>query len=520
MLAVLSVCACFIVLRAPAAADWSPPDLHATKASLADVLAAYTRATGTPEAGFAQRYERWTYAAGTRRLSVAVSVKDDDFRATVDLGKGQLFAGGRNAGRRWRADANGVAHATLSDDQGDAADRLPQSVFPFAAADCALAGESARFGAAWVVVDRPARDKPYWFYVDKSSGLIEHEILREGARTIVTSFERFEPVAGVRRARHWRVDDGDSTHSLDVDVDSVVAEAVDAVDVGIPQARRLFAPVSPPPNGVTRLPATFRGRTIVVDAGIDGHHDGFILDTGTASITLDRDVAARYGLDPFLEHATVPRLTVGPLALADASTLAIPFHFGRGIAGILGYDFFLGHVVHVSYADQRVEVLTPDAAAPAFADSRATIVDGYFDEGIPLVHAAFGNATGERFALDTGSPHLLVLAPFVRRYRAEIDARWSQVALGRTTDEEYLEGSIRIATRRVAAFSLAGVRFTDALVGTEERNDRPDAIDIPLDGIIGTEQMAFYDWWFDYDSGRIAARRNSVRFAEARSGRV
>jgi hypothetical protein len=517
---VLSLCACFIGLRAPAAAQWSPPDLRATKASLADVLSAYTQATGTPDAAFAQRHERWTYAIGTRRLPVDVAVKDDDFRAVVDLGKGQHYSGGRAAARRWRADANGVAHATLSDDQGDAADRLPQSVFPFAAADCAVAGESTRFGAAWILVDRPARDKPHWLYVDKSSGLIVHEIVREGARTIVTSFERFEPVAGVRRPRHWRVDDGDGAHTLDVDVESISLEAVDAVDVALPQAGRVFAPASPPAAGVIRLPATFRDRTIVVDVGIDGHHDGFILDTGTAGITLDRDVAARYGLEPFLEHATVHRLTVGPLALADASTLAIPFHFERGVVGILGYDFFLGHVVHVSYADQRVEVLTHDAAAPAFADPSARVIDGYFDEGIPLVHATFGSAAGDRFALDTGSPHLLVLAPFARRYRAEIDAHWSPVALGRTADEEYLEGSIRIAARRVAAFSLAGVRFTDVLVGLEERNNRPDAIDIALDGIIGTEQMAFYDWWFDYDNGRIAVRRNNVRHAEERNGRV
>lgn len=517
---VFALCACFIALRAPAVAEWSPPDLRATKASLADVLAAHARATGTPEAGFAQRHEHWTYATGARRLAVDVAVKDDDFRATVDLGKGQHYSGGRAAARRWRANANGVTHATLSDDQGDAADRLPQSVFSFAAADCALAGESPRFGPAWVVVDRPAHDKPRWFYVDESSGLILHEIVREGARTIVTSFERFEPVAGVRRPRHWRVDDGDGAHMLDVDVETIALEPVDAVDVAMPQARRVFTPASPPPDGVVRLPATFRDRTIVVDVGIDGHRDGFLLDTGTASITLDRDAAARYGLDPFLEHATVRRLTVGPLALADASTLAIPFHFERGVAGILGYDFFLGHVVHVSYADQRVEVLTPEAAAPAFADPRARVIDGYFDEGIPLVHAAFGTAAGDRFALDTGSPHLLVLSPFARRYRAEIDARWSSVAFGRTADELYLEGSIRVATRRAAAFSLAGVRFTDVLVGIEERNDRPDAIDIPLDGIIGTEEMAFYDWWFDYDNGRIAVRRNNVRHAERRNGRV
>ncbi|HWT04317.1 MAG TPA: retropepsin-like aspartic protease, partial [Xanthomonadales bacterium] len=288
-------------------------------------------------------------------------------------------------------------------------------------------------------------------------------------------------------------------------------EAVGPVDAAIPQARRVFAPASPPPTGVTRLPATFRDRTIIVDTGIDGHRGGFVLDTGTASITLDRDVAERYGLETVLEHATVPRLTVGPLALLNASTLAIPLHFDRSIAGILGYDFFLGHVVHVDYAGERVEVLTPAAAAPAFADPRATIVDGYFDEGLPLVHAEFGNATGDRFALDTGSPHLLVLAPFERRYRAQIDALWSAVGLGRTAEEQYLEGSIRISARRVAAFSLAGIRFTDVLVGIEERNDRADAIDIPLDGIIGTDEMAFYEWWFDYDGGRIAVRRNNVR---------
>jgi len=287
------------------------------------------------------------------------------------------------------------------------------------------------------------------------------------------------------------------------------------VDVAIPQARRLFAPPSAPANGVVPLAAQFRGRTIVIRVAIDGHPADFILDTGTASITLDRSVAERYGFDPLLEHATVPRLTAGALALENASTLAIPLGIGRGIGGILGYDFFLGHVVHLDYAHERVEVLTPEAAAPAFRDPRATIVDSYVDEGIPLVHAAFGTNAGDRFALDTGSPHLLVLAPFVRRYRAQIDALWSAATFGRagssSMDENYLEGSIRVKARRVAAFSLAGVRFTDVLVGTEERNDRPDAIDIPLDGIIGTDELSFYEWWFDYDGGRIAVRRNNVR---------
>jgi hypothetical protein len=204
-------------------------------------------------------------------------------------------------------------------------------------------------------------------------------------------------------------------------------------------------------------------------------------------------------------------MSVGTLTLNDVSTLAIPF----GIDGILGYDFFLGHVVHVDYANERVEVMTHEAAEAAFTDPRNTVIGAYFDEGMPLVHAAFGSASGDRFALDTGSPYLFVLAPFARRYGHEIDAYWSPSVFGSGTrahmdsEEHYLEGSIRVRARRAAAFQLGPQAFRDIVVGVEIPNDSPDAIDIPIDGIIGTDEMKYFDWWFDYDGGRIALRRNN-----------
>ena len=42
-------------------------------------------------------------------------------------------------------------------------------------------------------------------------------------------------------------------------------------------------------------------------------------------------------------------------------------------------------------------------------------------------------------------------------------------------------------------------------------NTRPDAIDVALDGIVGTDQMSSFEWWFDYDHDRIAVRRNAAR---------
>jgi hypothetical protein len=365
-----------------------------------------------------------------------------------------------------------------------------------------------------VVVDRAPHDKPHWFYVDKSSALIAHEVTREGARTNVTTFDRFESANGARRPRHWRVSNGDNTQDVDATVDAVEPQPVGETDVVPPPTQRTFAAPSPPASGVVALPAHFRGRTIFVDVMVDGRRLDFILDTGTASITLDSRVASRRGWAPVLEHATVPQMSIGALALANVSTLAIPLDIGYGaLDGILGYDFFAGNVVHVDYANQRVDVLTPQAAESVFRDARTFVMPANFDEGIPLVHASFGAASGDRFALDTGSPHLFVLSPFERRYAPEI-ARWAPGALhgGRGISEErYLEGSIVVVPRRVSSFTLGPQRFENVAVGIEQSNDRRDAIDIALDAIVGTDQMSAFEWWFDYDGGRIGLRRNNAR---------
>jgi len=236
------------------------------------------------------------------------------------------------------------------------------------------------------------------------------------------------------------------------------------------------------------------------------------LDTGTSSILVNRRVAQRQPSGVVLEHTSVPSMTIGPLALSNVSALVTPF---ADLDGILGYDFFLGHVVHVDYAAQRVEVMTPDAARSAFADSRNTVIPASFDEGIPLVHAAFGSADGGRFALDTGSQSLYVFEPFELRYAHEIETRWTPSSFGSGTrshaveQEEYLEGSVVVGARQASSFQLGPVVFKNLTVGVQLGNARSDAIDIPIDGIIGTDQIALFDWWFDYDGGRIALRRNN-----------
>ncbi len=138
------------------------------------------------------------------------------------------------------------------------------------------------------------------------------------------------------------------------------------------------------------------------------------------------------------------------------------------------------------------------------------MLDANVDEGLPLVAAGIGSARSDRFAVDTGSDRLVVLDPFERRYASEIAAHWTPAdfARGRATETFlFLEGSVQTAARRVAAFSFGPARFTETTVAAQIANDRSDALDVPFDGIIGTDELAFFDCWFDYDNGRIGVRR-------------
>ncbi len=487
-----------------AAAEWRPPNLHQASATLGDVLAAHARAAGAAPAR--ERNERWTYATGERRIGVDVAVRGDDFRSTIRLGSA-TYEAGRLHGVRWRADANGIAHATWSDEQLDPLDALPQSLFPFSAADCELAGETAGAAPAWVVVDRAPRDKPHWFFIDEASGAIVREVTRVGKHDVTTTFERFaaEPGSGGARVPHaWHVRDGERSDDLDVTLDAVDAGPVAEADVAMPVRRRIFAAAAGAPAVMT-LPARFRQDEIVVFVEVGGARRGFVLDTGTQDIEIGSGVLGR-GVPETLRHATVS-LHVGPLSLADASVHVVDSDFP--IDGILGADFFFGHVVHIDYRGEKVELMSTAQAASVFHDPNVTVIPIDVAEGIPLVHARIDDLSGDRFALDTGSTMPNILEPFIDRYRTQVESRWTPSLFLRgqaSRTDDYLEGSITVAARRIATLDLGPMRFRDLTVGTEMADPRPDAMSIPLDGIIGTEELRWFDLWFDYDDGLLAMR--------------
>jgi hypothetical protein len=477
-------------------AEWQPEGLLPTSAVLRDILAVQARASGSADPRFAQRRERWTYVHETRRIAVTVAVRGDDFRTSLEL-DGLTYTGGRTAGARWRGDGNGIVHGIQADLQGDPLDRPPQAIFTLDPAACSLAGEARLPAPAWVIETHPDGGKPAFLYIDEASGTIVREVMHDGKQTLTTNFDDFEPLDGALRARHWRVEDGNADEMLDVRVDGIEPGAVSAADVAFP-ARRLFAPVAPLASSAN-FDASFRGGRIELRVSVDGTPDWFTLDTGTTSITVDPKIARRFG-GATLQHVVLPRVAVGPLQLDRVSALTVPF-YGNGI---LGLDFFFGHVIEIDYRDNLVRVLSADDAATVFADPKTAIVPINVDQGMPLVQAGFGAAQSDAFALDTGSPHLYVMDPFVTRFAREIADHWTPV--GHSYVERYLEGGIEVQPFRVASFDFANLHVRDLLVGGQVPTKRTDDLAVPFDGIIGTDILQNFDLYFDYDNARLALR--------------
>jgi hypothetical protein len=492
-----------LIARAPAgAADWQPRGLLPTTATLADVLAANARAAGSGDVRLAQRRERWTYVNGTHRIAVAVAVRDADFRTTLNL-DGLEYTAGRLGGARWRGDGNGIVHGIEADLQGDALDRPPQAVFPLDPASCTLAGEARLPQPAWVIAIHTDGDKPAFLYVDESSGAIVREVMRDGKRVVTTRFDRFEPVDGLLRARHWHIDDGNPANDLDVSVDAIEPGNVATADVALP-ARHGFTAITPLVASA-ELDAQFERDRIRVAVNVAGTRHWFLLDTGTTSITVDPRLGRQAG-GITLEHAALTDVGVGPLHADRLSVLSIPdFDFD----GILGLDFFFGHVIEIDYLRRRVRVLTPDDARAAFADPATFVLPANVDQGLPLVPAALGALRTDTFALDTGSAHPYVMRPFMQRYASEIARTWTPA--GKTVLENYLEGGIELQPYRVRDFTFGGVDFQTAIVSGQVPTKRTDDLAVPFDGIIGTDVLRNFDVYVDYDNARIGVRTHERR---------
>jgi hypothetical protein len=460
---------------------WYPSDIKASNDTLAIALAKLRSASAGAGTAVSDRIDRYDIEANGTRIDITAKIHGFDYAlAAVIAGKTIVF--GRNGGERWRATAGGTVHLIRADVQGDYLDRWPVAALGFDVADCYLAGVATLPRPAWVIADQPALETPHWLYVDMESGDVVREVSREGGRTETFVFSDIRGDPGARRSYRWTVSGPGGM--ANVTLSKATRARLTAADVAVPAQG---PPEFPAPVAERRLSATINERNaIMMSVRVNGKDRSFQLDSGTPELILSDDVSRASG-PIVLGHGIADSLDVDDQIARDAPFLDVDFYED----GVLGFDFFRGRIVHVDYARGRVDVLPRNGFVPP---TGAFSMPTDWSEGMPLVTAQIGDAQGSRFVLDIGSPRLVLRAAFVK---AAGGATGIDVSHGRTSTIRYLEGPFAIKSGKVPAVRFGGVKIANEPVFVEVPN--ADNMDFPIDGIIGTEELALFEWWFDAD---------------------
>ena len=75
--------------------------------------------------------------------------------------------------------------------------------------------------------------------------------------------------------------------------------------------------------------------------------------------------------------------------------------------------------------------------------------------------------------------------------------------LGAISTLHFLEGAITVQDAELDDFAFGGFDFKNDGVQLEVPGGD---VDFPIDGILGTQLLGQYEWWFDYDGGRCWLR--------------
>lgn len=470
---------------------WQPAGLRAPAVAAAAIVSSILSGRGGDAAQLEQGVETIHVTARDGAYDATVHMRGGDYRIDVVL-DGADYAFGRSADLRWRRTPSGSVRIVRSDVQGDVLDRWPRSVFGLDLAACDSAGSATLSGAQlWVLACRTGGDPALFYYVDPANGRVLREVSREGSRVVTYDFDDFRSTGSWTQPYHWRISGADG--AADVTVTSVKPRAApdDAMEIPASIADQFKLPA----GGTSLIPAHF-AHWIEVPVEIDGQKRTFIIDTGTTQTIIDIGEAARLGLNPKFGHAIVPQLRVGDAIAKRLPVEAIDL-FGGRTEGILGNEFFTGHIVHIDYARGRVELISHALFEPP-KDAQRIEVD--YREGLPITAAIAAGTQGERFALDTGSYWIMISRSFLERSRLLPTA----IPGFDSRTVSFLEGPVLSRLEVIPSFTFAGYRFDSPNAEIEQAS--ADNTDFPLDGIIGANVLSVFDLWFDYDDGVLWAR--------------
>lgn len=336
----------------------------------------------------------------------------------------------------WNADGSGLVWS-----DGGTADRA-QEITQAYIADYALwsphqRGATVTWGGAKnikdvsydVLVVRP-RDAavPFEMWFDRVSHLPVQATQTIGPITAVTAFSNYKRFAGLMFPYSWHMDSGDG-NTTDAKVTRIIVNPPNgAAHLGRPSSNvHDFSMLGGKTE--TIVPFELVENHVYLSVTLNGKGPyRFIYDTGGSNV-VDPDVAKELGASATgsaagsgagsateaVSFAKMRTLQVGDAILRDQLFAVAPVRQGFGVSagqrvdGLIGFEVLARFVTTFDYANSRVILAMPGAAAPAGADIVPFVLNGRQPEFDCTV-----DSVASRCALDTGArDSITVQGPFI-----------------------------------------------------------------------------------------------------------
>jgi hypothetical protein len=497
-------CAGAIASAAGAAYDDAPRNIIPTSSTLAHVRAEYRLAHPGGHTKNATVIEDWHLLQDGQTGTFRVYRLGRDYREITTLGP-LVYEKGEHDGTQWQQNRNGITF-TISGfhERDDISERRWESND---IRDVRLIGESLPLNAFVVEVDPPS-GRHEWLFIDKRSGQIVRRDRIERNRRFIITYDDFKPFDGESLPTHVRSVDSLGNEREQMLTSRTLDVTPDPADVAIVPTRRTLVEF---PAGLSsvRIPVRIINGLIVVRVAVNGRPFDFLLDSGAAGMVVDPIVTETLGLErygerigatigPFPETTTiVPTLSVGLLRMHNVVSRVVPIPFRADdrtrVAGLLGFDFFADMVVHVDLDRGIVEALHPSTfhAAPELV-----AVPIGLDDKQPAIRVKVGPVAA-RLILDTGANRSILGSSFADRLDPS-----SERATVPSARFRGLGGTGTAETVAVKDFEIANVTLPEAIVDISPA----DLGFEDIDGLVGTDIMRNFDWFFDYPANTVYAR--------------
>ena len=279
---------------------------------------------------------------------------------------------------------------------------------------------------------------------------------------------------------------------------------------------------------ITRFPfKQYYGGVVVIQAVLDGQPDTlqFILDTGSAGISLDTNTCIRLGIKllptdrivrgvggsktvSFAMHRTLqlPGLTVDSLDFHVNDYQLISQVYGLQVDGIMGYSVLSRYIVQVNYDDETISI---------YSKGKFNYPKGGFLLRpsltlIPIVSAQLRNGKGQcnnRYFFDTGAGMCLLLSKQFVKDSAVLSSRKRQKKVIQT-EAQGLGGKMNMDITTIQEFKLGNYSFRNVPVYLFD--DVSNITSYPfLGGMVGNDLLRRFNILLNYGRKEIYLMPNS-----------